>query len=195
MTWWFKARQTHTVLVAALVAFTLLLALVHNVTVMLPSLTGGSAHVVLTLFVPVPLIAALAHCLDSRARDPETTGVRPIAVLDVALSLATVLASGVLSFCTALWVEDGQPLAAVRNTAFLVGLMLSARPLMGLSSSLVPVGWLLAVCLLGFRSTNDPAWWTVVPEPPGTPHAAVGAALALVIGLSIQLRTARTLKA
>jgi hypothetical protein len=195
VTWWLKARQTHTVLLAALAAFVLLLTLTQNVTVVMPSLTGGAAHVVLTLFVPVPLVAALAWCLDSRARHPEVTGVRPIRLLDTALSSVTVLAAATLGLCASPWCDGGQVLTVTRNTGFLVGLMLVARPLMGPPASLVPVGWLMAVCLLGFRTGNDPAWWTVVPEPLSAQHAALGAAASLLAGLSLQFRTARTSKA
>lgn len=188
--WWLKARRAHTVLPIALGTYVVLLAAVRDTSVALPSLTGGG-QVVLALFVPVPLVAALMLCLDSRLTAPEATGIRPLPAMDTLLIVATVCCAVLLSAAVAVVFSDWQAVTAGRNTLFLTGLLLCARPVLGQPAALAPVGWLMIVALIGFRPGNDPAPWTVVPEPLGAPHAALGALLLFVAGLAVQLRTSR----
>ncbi|MFG2479124.1 hypothetical protein [Streptomyces fagopyri] len=86
---------------------------------------------------------------------------------------------------------DGVVITVGRNTLFLIGLMLCSRALFGQPGSLLPVAWILAVCLCGFRPGNDPYPWTILPEPVSAPHAAVGALLMFTAGLITQIRYPR----
>ncbi|GGV89886.1 hypothetical protein GCM10015535_44790 [Streptomyces gelaticus] len=193
MTWWIKARRAHTVVPIAFGAYVVLLITFRSGSVVLPSLTGGSTQVALSLFIPIPLLSGLALCLDSRLDAAESTGVRPIRYLDGALVIATVGAAAAASAIVGAAFDDSVTAAVGRNTLFLAGLMLITRPLLGQPGVLLPVAWLLTVCLCGFRAGNDPYPWTIVPEPLGAPHAAAGAALMFAAGLAVQLRFARNL--
>lgn len=191
--WWAKARRAHSVLPAALALFIVLLAVVGDGTVVLPSLMGGSGHVMLMLFIPVPLVAGLQWCLESRLAAPELSGVRPVHLFDAGLCLALVAATLALSVVVGAFVGSWEPVTAGRNTLFLIGVMLVARPLLGTPAVLAPVAWLMAVALVGFRPGNDPYPWTVLPEPLSAPHAAAGAVLTFTLGLAVQIRSSRNL--
>lgn len=191
MMWWVKARRAHTVLPAALVLYVLLLVLFQGDSVALPSLTGGSAQVVLALFIPVPLVSGLAMCLDTCLSAAESTAVRPVRYLDGGLVAAVAVTAVVTSALAAVALGDAVIGTVGRNTLFLTGLMLIARALFGRPGALLPTAWILTVCLCGFRPGNDAYPWTVLPEPLGAPHAAAGALLMFGAGLVVQIRYAR----
>ncbi|MFG1811198.1 hypothetical protein [Streptomyces sp. NPDC049040] len=188
--WWLKARRAPTVLTSALVAFLLLACVVQNTLVPLPSLTG-STQVALSLFVPIPLVAALMLCLESRLTAAEISGVRAVAVLDAALVVVTVAAAVAVGMAVDAAFDAGPAGAAGRNTAFLTGLMLCGRAFVGERAVMIPVAWLLLVVLVGFRSTGDPRPWTVVPEPLGAVHATIGTLLVFCVGMLAHLYTSR----
>ncbi|MFJ4922268.1 hypothetical protein [Streptomyces sp. NPDC088725] len=191
MMWWFKARRAHPVLTAAFGAFVLLLMVFQDNSVVLPSLTGGATQVVLTLFIPIPLVAALAMCLDSRLFSAESTGVRAVTYLDGGLVVGVAGSAVLTSALIGAILGDPAIMAAGRNVVFLTGLMLIARVLLGQPGTLLPMAWVLVVCLCGFRPGNDAYPWTIIPEPLGAPHAAAAAALMFGAGLAVQIRIAR----
>lgn len=188
--WWFKARRAATVLACALLAFFVLLCVVQNALVPLPSISGNS-QVALSLFVPIPVVAALMLCLESRLTAAEISGVRAVSVLDAALVLATMTAAVSIGLAVDAVLDANPAAAAGRNTIFLTGLMLCGRAVAGERAVMFPVVWLLLVVLVGFRSTGDPRPWTVVPEPVGAVHAVIGSALVFCAGMLAHLYTSR----
>lgn len=188
--WWLKARRVPTVLAAMLVTFVVLVFVVQNTFVLLPSFTGRS-QVALSLFVPIPLIAGLMLCLESRIAPAEDSGVRSVALLDAALITAAIGTAVVTSVVAGLVLDAPQAGTAGRNALFLTGLMLCGRAVMGQRAVMIPVAWLFFVVFIGFRPTGDPYPWTIVPEPAGALHAVVGAVLAFLTGTLVQLYTSR----
>ncbi|MFD5574919.1 hypothetical protein [Streptomyces cadmiisoli] len=169
----------------ATASFGLLLGIIGDQTVFLPSLTSGStASARLALFVPVIVTAALMFCIESRLYSPEVSGTRRTTSLDAALTITVVI------ICATIGYAVGQP-AAGRNVLFLTGLMLTARVIIGKAAVMAPIAWLLTVLFVGFRTANDPYPWTVVPEPADAPYAAAAALIMFTAGLSCLLRTAR----
>lgn len=188
--WWIKTRRVHSILLLTLASFVILVILVQNSTVTLPSITGGS-RVALSLFVPVPLVVGLMACLESRLYAPEISGVRLVSLLDLALSVATVTSAVALSVTADWLMELPQAGTAGRNTALLAGLMLCGRPLMRDAAVMIPVGWLIIVVFFGFRDSRDPYSWAIVLEPADSLHAIIAAMLTFAAGIFVQLRSAR----
>ncbi|MEU9730193.1 hypothetical protein [Streptomyces sp. NPDC048002] len=191
MIWWVKARRAHSVLPIVFTLFVLLLLLLQGDSVVLPSLTGGATHVVLALFIPVPLVSGLAMCLDSRLYSAEDTAVRAVRHIDGGLVLVVSALAMAVSAVVGVALGDAVTVAVGRNALFLTGLMLVGRALFGRAGILLPTAWLLTVCLCGFRPGNDAYLWTVLPEPLGAPHAALGAVLMFACGVTVQIRYAR----
>ncbi|MGY3204956.1 hypothetical protein [Streptomyces sp. TE5632] len=192
MSWWFKARQAHTCLPVAVFALLVLVTVVQDLHVVLPSFSlTGENKLPLMLFVPIPLLAGLMVCLESRLMEAELTGTRRIAVLDLALSVGTVAVAQAVGSSVGHWYGTVHPEQLGRNTAFLVGLMLCGRALWGQPAAMLPVLWAAAVTMVGFRSPRDPYPWTVIPEASGTWYATTGAALLFLVGLAAQFFTAR----
>ncbi|MBA2949277.1 hypothetical protein [Streptomyces himalayensis] len=180
---------------ASLAAVAALALIFQDGTVRLPSLTVASGTVVLALFIPIPLVAGLMTSLESRLPGPEATGTRHVQAMDAALVIAAVALTTLLCIGLGAALGSSSSYTVGRNSMFLTGLMLCARPLMGRPAVMMPVAWLITTVLCGFRPGNDPRPWTIVPEPPLAPHAAVGALLTFLIGIAVQLHTSsRTLK-
>ncbi|MFI1013787.1 hypothetical protein [Streptomyces sp. NPDC020965] len=190
MKWWFKARRGHTLLPLTLTVFLLFVIVVRNSVIGLPSLLSGGGDVVLMTFAPIPVTSGLMAVLDSRLDAPETSGIRPVAVLDSLLVLAVAGLAALIGLIagTAL----GQPDAIItgRNTAFLVGLTLCVRAVAGPAAVMAPVGWLMLVILVGVGPDGDPYPWTVVRPPLDSWPAAVAAVLVLAAGTAAVLRPA-----
>ncbi|WP_223732919.1 hypothetical protein [Streptomyces purpurogeneiscleroticus] len=184
--WWLKARRVPTVLTAAFASFVALMFLVQNTVVVLPSFVGRP-QVALSFFVPIPLVAGLMLCLESRIASAENSGVRSVALLDAALVAATMAASVLASVSAGLLLHAPQTATTGRNALFLTGLMLCGRAVVGQQAVMLPVAWLLLVVFVGFRNTGDAYPWTIVPEPVGALHALIGAVLMFVIGALTQL--------
>lgn len=187
MIWWLKARRAPTLLLASYAAFAVLVLLLQGVVADLPSfLTGGDNPVVATLMAPVPLYAALLVSLESRLHAAEDTSVRAVKVMDVGLVLTVVAAAALAGFVIGSLLDSSSALAVGRNTAFLVGLMLCVRPLIGAPAVMPPVVWLLAVMLFGFDH-GHPHFWSVLPRANDDPIALTASAMALAGGLACQL--------
>jgi hypothetical protein len=190
--WWLKARRAHSVLAGALAGHFALILTFQDGMVTLPSLTITSGVVPLAMLAPVPLISGLMLCLDSRLPGPEATAVRGIEKIDGVLVMGVMAVTTLLGALVGLALASPPTVTTGRNVLFLTGLALCARPVMGRSAVMVPVAWLITTILCGFRASNDPRPWTIVAEPVTAPHAAAGAVLVFLVGLTIQLRTSRT---
>ncbi|MGW6602190.1 hypothetical protein [Streptomyces sp. NPDC055036] len=188
--WWIKARRAHTVLPAALTAFALLVILVQDTSIILPS-TLGTSHVALSLFIPIPLTTGLMMCLESRLPAAEASGTRAVQSLDAGLAIVVMGVAVAMSVLAGALFDLPQAGTAGRNALFLTGLMLCGRTLVGQPAVMIPVAWLVIVVLIGFRNQNTPYPWTIIGEPLGKPHAAAGAILMFIAGIIIQLRTSR----
>lgn len=190
--WWFKVRRTHTILPAAFAIFFLLVLTVEDRVVLLPSVIAGLQHMALMLFVPIPLVAGLMLCLESRLAAPEASGIRTIRLMDASLVIATMTAAVALGLATGSYFDSPQTTAVGRNAVFLTGLMLCIRAVAGQPAVMAPVAWLMVVMFFGSRSGGDPYPWALLPEPPGALHAAVGTVLMFTAGIAALLLTPRT---
>ncbi|MEU5612638.1 hypothetical protein ACI2L4_03265 [Streptomyces sparsogenes] len=185
----------HAVLPLALTAYVILMASVRNLVAFFPSFaSGGSVQVRSSLFIPVCLLAGLMMCLESRLGPPEISATRRVALLDVGLTIAFTSAGIAVSFVVAVLANSPESVAVGRNTAFLAGLMLLARNWAGPPAVMIPFAWIMVVMFVGFRTPSDPRPWTIIPEPAGAIHAAVGAFLMFIIGIAAQLYTSRKLE-
>ncbi|MGW3747101.1 hypothetical protein ACWD62_43075 [Streptomyces sp. NPDC005146] len=193
MLWWLKARRAHQVLPCALAAYLFLAAAIQDTTALLPSFTTGIDPVPLMLFVPMPLVAGLMLCLESRLPSAEVTATRQVIALDTTLILGVVAAANLVSLAAFAALGSTEAATTGRNTAFLVGMMLTVRAVVGQPAVMAPVLWLVTVLLFGFKPGNDPYPWTVLPEPLEAPHAAWAAALTLGLGLVAHHHASRTL--
>ncbi|MGH3312128.1 MAG: hypothetical protein ACRDP3_16330 [Streptomyces sp.] len=193
MWWWITARRAHIVISAALAAYVLLLVVLQDTTTELPSpLTSSGAPVLLVLMAPVPLCAGMMSSLQSRLLAAEETGVRPLKAMDTALVLAVITAALAVGAAVDELLDTTGALAAGRNTAFLIGLMLCIAPLAGARAVLLPAAWVITVALAGFTPTGHAYPWTVVGRDLADPYAAVAAPLVLAAGLAVQLRARPT---
>ncbi|MCX4666070.1 hypothetical protein OG453_05245 [Streptomyces sp. NBC_01381] len=192
--WWLKARRAG-VLCAALVAFALLvLAFQGGAAVPVLSLpASASVSVPLMLFTPVPVVAALAWCLDSRLTEAEDVAVRPVWAHDSALVLAAMATAAGTGLAVSQLAGSGAAGASGtgRDAAFLAGLVLCLRPLAGQAAVMAAPSWLALVVFFGFSPSRDPYPWTVVGQPAGSPSSLVAAALAIAVGLAVLIRTSR----
>lgn len=182
MRWWLKTRNMPAVLAAAFV--TVLLSLwIGGGQIMLPSLFSGSMRAVLTIFLPMPTVAIVALAVDSRIPGLEATSVRPVRRYDAAI-VAAILAA---FLAVALATHSETLVCVARNTAFLIGLTLAFRPMVKQAAVMVPVAWIGIVVLLGRRPWPDPDPWTLLPEPAAAPHALLGAAVTMLLGILVHL--------
>lgn len=189
---WLKARRALVVLPACLVVFIVLVILVQDAIVPLPSIMGRS-QVTLSLFLPVPLVAGIARCLELKLSAPEVTGVRPVPLADMAMVTAVASIGFVLCATAGSLLATPQAFATGRNVLFLVGLMLIGRSVAGEVAVMIPVGWLILTVFVGFRGPGDPYAWSIIAEPARVPHAAVAALLVFLAGLFLMPRTSRKL--
>ncbi|MFF1381891.1 hypothetical protein [Streptomyces sp. NPDC058308] len=151
--------------------------------VLLPSLLAGSQQTVLTVFLPIPVVASLALSLDSRLAAFEAAAFRSPRTHEV-LFVATFLAACLAASAA---VASTVAVATFRNAAFLTGLMLAARPWARQASVIAPVLWIAVVVFFSRTPYPDPDWWTVLPEPVSAPHAALTAVATLATGLTVHL--------
>ncbi len=183
MLWWFKIRRGW-VPVAVAAATTVLAAWVGGTWVLLPSLFAGAQQTVMTVFLPVPIVAALALSLDSRLHSFEATAIRALRARDTLL-ICTAL--GVCLIVSAV-LTSAVGAATARNVAFLTGLMLTIWPWARQASVMIPVMWIAVLVFFSRNPHPDPDWWTVLPEPASAPHAAAAAIVSLAMGLTVRLR-------
>lgn len=187
MRWWIKTRQAHITLPTSLMAFIILAALIQDSLANLPSVTNNVDPVPLMLFVPLPLVVGLMHCLDSRLDGPEISAFRRVRLLDAGLVLVTAAIVETSSLILGHLLHSTQMTATGRNTAFLVGIMLFARALVGQPAVLVPVVWVVIVLLFGFRIGNEPYAWTILPEPAKSLNAGAVSVTAFALGIGAQI--------
>ncbi|MGP3952177.1 hypothetical protein [Streptomyces sp. 7N604] len=179
MWWWIKARRAHTVALTGWVVTLGLGLAIGDSTVELPSLVSVTYPAVLTMFIPIPLVSALMLSLESRIPAAEASGVRRLKQRDAAL-----VSTAVVALLAAAVATSSEPVAAVgRNAAFLIGLMLAARPF-GQLAVMLPVAWTMLVVFIS-RPAPDPSPWSVLPEAAGVPHASAAAAVMFSAGIAV----------
>lgn len=192
MTLWFKVRRVPTVLIPALVAFTLVVVVAHDRYAQLPSLlAGGSSRVFLMQMTPLIITSALAYSLAQSVREIEAAARRRVRVLDAALVSVLVTAVVLVSLLTGTLADSQEATMAGRNTMFLTGLMLLARAVHEQAASAVTVGWVFAVMFVGYRDFDRPWPWAVTLHPAGYPPALGLCLLVLGTGLVVHIRTRR----
>lgn len=189
MRWWLKTRRTFTVLTSLTVVSMGLTVWIGGEHVLLPSFFSNSQQAVLTVFLPVPVVAALSLSLDSRLAAFEAAAVRFVPARDAILVLA--VPAGCLLLSSFFWSATGASVA--RNVGFLTGLMLIARPWARQAAVMIPITWIAMVVFFSHRPYPDPDPWTVLPEPASATHAAVAALAVLAAGLTVLLRARQEL--
>ncbi|MFE9019871.1 hypothetical protein ACFYNL_15040 [Streptomyces sp. NPDC007808] len=176
-------RRAHTVIPGCIAVYWVLLAVTRGDVVLVPSLSDpGGATAPLLQFVPISLAAGLMLSLESRPKHWEDAAVRRVDCFDAALAVATTSAGAAIALVHGFLVGADDVVATGRNAVFLIGIMLCARLWLGTAAISVPVLWLFAVFLVGFRSPHDPYPWTVVAEPLRTPHALIATVVAFAAG-------------
>lgn len=183
MWWWIKARRAHLALPAGLATLAVLVALFRDHLAGMPSLTGGG-EVMLMMFAPLPVCSALMFCLTSRLPDAEVAAQRPVPALDLGLSTATVAVAAGIGYGAGALLDSQAAGSVGRNTAFLVGLMLLARPVLRSRAGIVPAGWVILVILEGYTPLREPKFWAVLPQPGGHAPTLVVTATVLCAGLA-----------
>lgn len=182
---WIKVRRPWIVL-AGVAAYTILLLLVREHVVYVPSVTIlGNAGMKLMNFLPLIICLTLVLCLDRRLGHAELTGVRRVALADCGLVLATALT--VLLVGIALHVQMGMPTAtaAGRNALFLTGLALVVRARFGGTvAASAAASWLFLTVVAGLRAPHDPYPWGLLLEPWNHPPAGMATAIVTVLGLA-----------
>ncbi|MEU1519569.1 hypothetical protein ABZ490_46920 [Streptomyces sp. NPDC005811] len=133
--------------------------------------------------------------LESRVDSIEKSGFRGLGILDISLVCVVVVLAVSISLLLGLAIGSPAVIAAGRNTAFLLGLMLCARWAVGQAAVVAPVVWLMIVMFFGFRTGNDPYPWSILPEPPDAIHAAAGALISFVGGLAFLFLDSRRMYA
>lgn len=181
--WWIKVRRVPTVLIPALLLFSLLVVLVQDTLAVLPSFLAGTQHAALMLFVPIPLVSGVMLSLDSRLHASEMSGTRNVKLMDASLVVAATFTSVIVAAAVGEFLDSPQATTVGRNFAFLIGLTLCARAVAGRAAIAAPVAWLMVVMFFGFRVGNDPYPWTLLPEPAGALHALMGAVAMFTVGI------------
>ncbi|MFG2606705.1 hypothetical protein ACGFT2_24605 [Streptomyces sp. NPDC048514] len=193
MNLWCTVRRVQAVLLPALTAFVVVVVVAHDQYIRLPALIGTSGNqVFLMQLAPLIVVSALAHGLGQVVPEAEGTAQRPIRVLDTAL-IGTLTGSAALAALTVA-VSAGSPEASMagRNTLFLTGLMLMARRIHEQAATAVPVGWVLAVTLIGYRDVGRPWPWALTLHPAGFLPTLALCLLVFAAGLTSYVRPRRT---
>ena len=144
MTNWLKTRRAKMIFLW-IAGMAVLSALLGQRVVELPAvLGGGSSSTPWAIFLPLPVVIALAHGLSSRARAVEAACHRSIGRWDAALVAGTVMLSA-LALGAAAVATDGMPALAVRNLMLLSG---TAAVLTALHSAEAGAGAIALVVVL-----------------------------------------------
>ncbi|MEU9782845.1 hypothetical protein AB0H92_18120 [Streptomyces phaeochromogenes] len=192
MTLWFKVRRVQAVLAPALAAFALVLVVAHDQYVRLPSLlSAGGNPVFLLQMTPLIITSTLSYSLAQGVRDIEGTAQRKVRFLDATLVIALVAAAALVSLVTGTLAGSEEATMAGRNTMFLAGLMLLARAVSEQAASALPVGWVFAVMLIGYRDFGRPWPWAVTLHPAGFLPTFGFCLLVFAAGLAAHARTRR----
>ncbi|AZM47662.1 hypothetical protein DMB38_19385 [Streptomyces sp. WAC 06738] len=169
---WMFARRAHIYMPGSLALFGFLAWTLREEYAELPSfLMGGGGSVPLLCIAPIPACAALAMMLDSRMESAEASGVRPIVALDLGLIALTVALAASIGVLFHSLDHSDTSLAAGRNTAFLVGLMLVARAFTKEGAAMVPAAWVLLVAVVGYGDGHRPRVWAVIARDGQDPFA------------------------
>ncbi|WP_256639870.1 hypothetical protein [Streptomyces murinus] len=192
MTLWLKVRRVQAVLAPALAVFVLLVAMVHDQYVQMPSLlAAGGNRVFLMQMTPLIITSTLAHSLAQGVPDIEATARRDVRTLDTALVSGVVVAATLASLAIGALADSQEATTAGRNTLFLTGLMLLARAVHEQAASVVPVGWVFAVMFVGYRDIDRPWPWAVTLHPVGYLPTFGFCLFVLAAGLTVHARARR----
>ncbi len=182
MMWWFKSRRGHTVVPVAIMAFTMMVMTFLDKVAFLPTLVGSS-QVLLMLFAPLPLCAAVVTVMSSGTADVDLAAHRRMEALDSALIVGITVIGIVIGYVIHAVLGSAAAASAGRNAALLVGVMLLAWPVLSQRSAALPAAWVMAVVVFGRTPAGGYEWWTVLPEPPQHALANLSAFVLFVTGL------------
>jgi len=181
---WMFARRAHIYMPGSIALFGLLVWTLREEYADLPSfLMGGGGSVPLLFIAPIPICVALAATLDSRMESAESSGVRPIVIFDLGLIAITVALAVLIGIFFHSFDSSNTALAAGRNTAFLVGLMLVARVFTREAAAMVPAAWVLLVAVIGYGDGHRPRVWAVIARDGQDLPAFAISAIAFCIGI------------
>ena len=160
MTLWAATRRlVPTAVVSAVVV--VLVVLLGEVSASIPALASARGLALpLALIAPLAVSSVLGYALTTGDPILESVSVRPIAVLDTALVIAT---SGAL-FVLLIMVDAAGYAAfgaeAARNTLGFVGLLLIGRRVIGRNAATaLPIVLVVLLAFFGADSAGEPRWW------------------------------------
>ncbi|MBT2367066.1 hypothetical protein J7E88_17565 [Streptomyces sp. ISL-10] len=184
MIWWLRQRGAMGLMPGALLAFVLGVGLTLDVVLVFPAFLGNYAiPTELSNFLSLIPCVALVVCLERRLPSVERSAVRRLDARDIALVSGFALLAAMVAVAMS---PLGQEVmwTAARNNLLFCGLALGAWPLLGHRATLLPVFWMIHSMFLGGRSRNDPYPWVIVTEEARVTHAAVGAAVVFLAGIT-----------
>lgn len=192
MSLWCTVRRVQAVLLPALAAFTIVVMVAHDQYIRMPGLIGTSGNqVFLMQLAPLVIVSALAHSLGQAVPDVEATAQRAVRALDGALITVLIGAAALVASAVAVAAGSSEAAMAGRNTMFLTGLMLVARRCHEQAATALPVGWVLAVVLIGYRDSDRPWPWALTLHPAGFLPTFAVCLLVLAAGLTLHVRAPR----
>ncbi|MFH8471648.1 hypothetical protein [Streptomyces sp. NPDC018000] len=175
-----------------LAAFTLVVAVAHDQYVQLPSLLSASGNrVFLMQLVPLIITSTLGYSLAQAVAEVEATAQRKTRALDAALIAAVVAAAVLTSLAIGTLTGSQEATMAGRNAMFLTGLMLLGRTAHEQATTALPVGWVFAVMLVGYRDFHRPWPWAVTLHPADFLPTFGFCLLVFAGGLLLHVRTRR----
>lgn len=184
MIWWLRQRGALDLLPGALFGFALGVGLTVNVALVFPAFVGNYAMTTeLSNFLCLIPSVALVVCLERRMPSVERSAVRRLDARDVTLVSGFALLASMVVMAMPLLGTEAMWTAA-RNNLLFCGLALGAWPLLRHRATLLPVFWMIHSMFLGGRSRNDPYPWVIVTEEAHVLHAAVGAAVVFLAGIT-----------
>lgn len=186
MRYWRQARQVRTVVLAGVAT---VLALLFPFTVLSATPSPGGATVGLSTLVSLGIPVLTGWGVSRGDRVMEQRSVRPVALLDIGLTLAACLGVAVVEVMLRASGASPAGLIAARATVTYAGLMLAAVPLVGSgNASMLPVAYLIAVVIVGGGGDVDhPATWAWIAAREDDAGSAIAALASLAVGTGAYL--------
>ena len=159
---WARTRQAELCVSVSILA-SIIVVLSGQSNIPIPQLTASAAgSLPIALFVPLLVALVVAYSLSRTTSDSEAISVRPLDSFDTILAIfAGVSFAVIIGIASFAWPEQ-QPLglAATRNLAGFIGLVLIARHWLSAEVAAVPaVLWALSAAMVGAGQDQVPRWW------------------------------------